>query len=238
MADPVAMLLEDRFRKVGDEGAEWMPVSDLMAVLMVVFLFIAISLMSNVITIADSYQDTRQDIYRALMEEFGADLVDWEAEIDSETLSVEFLSPDVLFDTGKIGLKPRFREIVRDFFPRYLRVLKRFDGFVKEVRIEGHTSSIWNAGVSETVSYFNNMYLSQERTRSVLKFVYRISELESYRPWIRKHVAAVGYSFAHRRYTADGTEDVQRSQRVVFRVLTSAEEQLERIRRRGRGHGD
>ena len=79
--------------------------------------------------------------------------------------------------------------------------------------------------------YFNNMYLSQERTRSVLQFVYLIPELERYRPWIRKHVAAVGYSYAHLRYRADGGEDVQRSQRVAFRVLTNAEEQLDLIRR-------
>ena len=146
-----------------------------------------------------------------------------------EDLSFEFHSPEVLFDTGEITLKPRFTEILEDFFPRYLRVLLQFRESINEVRIEGHTSSDWSAAASGDVAYFNNMELSQGRTRAVLEYVYRLDSVEAERAWIKRHVAAVGFSSAHLVTTEDGEENRERSRRVSFRTITNAETQIRKI---------
>ena len=212
-----------------------MSVSDLMAGLMMVFLFIAIALMlyanTKVIKIREvavAYQDNQVAIYQALNKEFEADLKAWDAEIDQDTLAFRFKSPEVLFDSGEIQLKPKFQSILSDFFPRYLMILDSFKESISEVKIEGHTSSFWNE-MTEDEAYFLNMNLSQGRTREVLKFVYSLDTIGQQRQWVRENVAAVGYSSSRLVLNESGREDRERSRRVMFRVITNAEIQIRKI---------
>ena len=219
----------------GDE-AHWLSVSDLMAGLMMVFLFIAITLMRDAIIerdrmkeVAVTYQENQRAIYTALVDEFEQDLPRWDASIDSETLSFDFQSPDVLFESGESDIQPRFRLILANFFPRYLNVLDGYRESIDEVRIEGHTSSVWQGAEDETEAYFRNMDLSQRRTRSVLNFVYTLDEISGYQDWVKRHFAAVGFSSARPVLTDSGQEDLDKSRRVSFRVITNAEVQIRQI---------
>lgn len=112
-----------RTRRTEQEGEHWMTISDLMAGLMMVFLFISIALMrtaflerDKIKEVAVAYRDGQVAINCALWEEFENDLPKWEAELDAATLAIEFKSPVVLFETGEIALQPRFVEILNDFF--------------------------------------------------------------------------------------------------------------------------
>ena len=219
-----------------EAGEHWISISDLMAGLMMVFLFISISLMRSAFMerdkiqeVAVAYEQNQVALYRALLDEFEDDLEKWGAKIDRTTLSVEFLSPEVLFDRGKINLKLRFKHILSDFFPRYLGILKNFRDSIQEIRIEGHTSSVWNSSISADEAYFKNMALSQGRTRSVLEYVYQLDQVGNDRPWIKKTIAAVGFSSSHLKLTTDGKEDLEASRRVSFRVITNAETQIRKI---------
>ena len=83
---------------------------------------------------------------RNFTKELKNDLEDWNAyAIDAKTLSVVFKEPDILFEKGKYKIKPRFKMILNDFFPRYINVLssKKFRKNVASIRVEGHTSSEW-----------------------------------------------------------------------------------------------
>jgi outer membrane protein OmpA-like peptidoglycan-associated protein len=219
-----------------DYSDHWLSVSDLMAGLMMVFLFVSIALMRDAMIerdkireVAVTYQENQAALYEALMDEFEGDLERWDAAVDRDTLSFRFRSPDVLFDTGKSSLKPRFREILDDFFPRYLAVLLEFRDSIDEVRVEGHTSSVWNDRVTASEAYFNNMALSQGRTRAVLEYVYQLPSAAPDRSWVKQHVAAVGFSSSRPIRNADGSENPGRSRRVSFRVITNAETQIRRI---------
>ena len=167
-----------------EEEDHWISVSDLMAGLMMVFLFVSVALMrtafqerdkvkvekDKIREIAIAYQQNQVAIYDALMKEFEGDLLRWQAVIDKDTLAFEFQSPEVLFGTNEVALRPRFKVILADFFPRYLKILDHFKDSISEVRIEGHTSSVWNRDTGPDRAYFNNMELSQGRTRSVLSY--------------------------------------------------------------------
>ncbi|PCM45936.1 flagellar motor protein MotB [Marinobacter sp. ANT_B65] len=218
------------------EENHWLSVSDLMAGLMVVFLFIAIALMRDALLerdrikeVAVAYQETQVDIYNALVEEFAEDLPRWNAEIDKDTLTFTFKSPDVLFRRGDIELSEDYRALLGNFFPRYMGVLSGFQDSINEVRIEGHTSSIWNRSTSPTDAYFLNMQLSQGRTRSVLEYIYRLDDIQPYQNWIKSHVAAVGFSSAKPIIGADGEEDFNKSRRVTFRVISNADIRIKQI---------
>ena len=147
-----------------EDGEHWLTVSDLMAGLMMVFLFIAIAFMRHVSIerdkikdVAVAYQQNQVAIFDALNEEFRNDLSQWKASIDEETLSFQFNSPEVLFATGESALKSEFEQILADFIPRYLRVLEAYRESIDEVRIEGHTSSEWGIDTHPDDAYFFNM---------------------------------------------------------------------------------
>lgn len=214
----------------------WVSMSDLMAGLMMVFLLISIAFMQyikverdKIKEVAVTYQNSQVALYEALEKEFEKDLIAWDADIDQTTLEFRFNSPEVLFDTGKNDLKWQFKEILKDFFPRYLSVISNFEENISEVRIEGHTSSAWNKLSTSEEAYFNNMELSQGRTRSVLQYVYLLPEIEGDRSWIKEKFAAVGFSSAHPVLDQYGNEDEEKSRRVSFKVLTNAESQIRKI---------
>lgn len=225
------------FRIKSESDGYWPSISDLMSGLMLVFLLIAIAYMQHADEMKESarrvavtYQETQVDLYDTLMKEFEKDLPQWGADIDPDTLSVRFLEPDVLFLSGSAEVTPKFKKILDDFFPRYLRILfsSKFKESIDEIRIEGHTSSGWdNGNAPKDVAYFLNMDLSQRRTRAVLEYCYSLATNEGQKKLMRKHVTANGLSSSHTILNAStGREDRNKSRRVEFRTRTNAEQKI------------
>ena len=219
-----------------EEESEWLSVSDLMAGLMVIFLFIAIVFIRplaeqnlEIKEIARTWQENELEIYKALLDEFEEDLPRWNAEIEKDTLLIRFKSPDVLFERGASTIRKEFAAILKDFFPRYVGVLDDFRESIEEVRIEGHTSSVWNRSTSENAAYFLNMELSQSRTRAVLQNVLNLSEVRGARAWLQPLLTANGLSSSRLVMNKKGKEDRERSRRVEFRIRTTARTEIVRI---------
>jgi outer membrane protein OmpA-like peptidoglycan-associated protein len=231
-------------RHVSGQDDHWIPLSDLMTGLMMMFLLIAIVYMIKVEAdtkliketsartqeIARLYQQTKSELYDDLRKEFEKDLPRWDAELLSDA-TLRFKAPEVMFDSGRADLKPRFKEILADFFPRYVAILTsdRFRSTIQEIRIEGHTSSFWQGAPTEEDAYFQNMRLSQDRTRSALEYVMKLTSISKNISWLRTHVTANGLSYSKIILNAKGAEDFVHSQRVEFRVRTDAESRIEKI---------
>lgn len=217
---------------------QWLPVSDMMSGLMMVFLFIAIVYMITVTKekdkikeIAVTYNKLQKDLYNDLNNEFRNDLKRWNAEIDSNTISVRFKSPEILFEIGEASLKPEFKKILADFFPRYLSIItnSKYKKDIEEVRIEGHTSSEGKPGQTQIESYLYNMGLSQERSRNTLSYLINNHVSADLMDWAIKRITSNGLSFSKLIPNGTGYEDKTRSRRVEFRVKTNAEEQIAKI---------
>ena len=240
-----------------NESDHWISVADMMAGLMVIFLFIAISYILfkdeeiAPIPIVDTLEDVPQDpvqdyqqnledwkkklaelikaqeieraIFIALEEEFKNDLPTWGAEL-SRDLTILFKSPDILFDTNSAKLKPRFEEVLSDFIPRYLKILSQFKISIEEIRIEGHTSSKWG-DANPIVAYFNNMELSQSRTRAVLEYSLSKTGAWNGHAWARPLLTANGLS-SSRLVKPDGIENPELSRRVEFKIRTKVKQEI------------
>lgn len=215
----------------------WVPLADLMAGLMMMFMLIAIIFMvkvendaKKVKDIALVYDEMKTKLYQDLHSEFKKDLADWGAELDQD-LTFRFKEPRVLFDMGKDNLKPRFIRILNDFFPRYVQILNadKYRNSIEEIRIEGHTSSVWNNGTNPNEAYFLNMTLSQSRTRSTLQHVLMLPQVQKQQSWLKAHLTANGLSSSKPIYHTDGTENREGSQRVEFKVRTNADARISEI---------
>ena len=231
-------------RQLSGHDHHWIPLSDLMTGLMMIFLLIAITYMIKVDAdtqvikqasartkeIATLYEQMKSQLYDDLRKEFEKDLPRWGAELLPDA-TIRFKAPDVLFDSGHSELKPRFKNILDEFFPRYIAIIgsDKYRASIQEIRIEGYTSSFWQSATSDEDAYFQNMRLSQDRTRSALEYVLRLPTLANDLNWLRAHITANGLSYSKRIFKANGKEDFARSQRVEFRVRTDADSRIERI---------
>ena len=235
--------------KEQDTEEHWISISDMMAGLMVIFLFIAISYMLHIRAdkkeieqikekieqIAVTYEKLKSELYNDLEREFKNDLNEWNAVLDRQTLSVRFKEPEVLFEPGDAEVRPAFKKILDDFFPRYIQILRRTEYIndIAEIRIEGHTSSEWSENVSDEEAYILNMELSQDRTRSVLKYVLQIPKISENREWLKDHLTANGLS-SIKLISKEGIEHKEESRRVEFRVRTNAEKRIVEIIKSGK----
>ncbi len=224
----------------------WVSLSDIMTVLMVIFMFIAITYIRQIQADQDDrnrilveYQETNIALYDALREEFEEDFAEnrWHAEL-GEDLSIRFLNEDVLFEYDSVILRTEFQRILEQFFPRYIGILldDRFRDKISEVRIEGHTDSVG--------SYMYNVDLSQRRTANVLNFLFYRNNSEYNRlpeedqEFMRYWFTTTGFSFGRTldsggEYTflSDHPEDSGRSRRVEFRIVTKSEEVVNQMLR-------
>jgi outer membrane protein OmpA-like peptidoglycan-associated protein len=220
------------------QEAQWISLSDLMTGLMMLFMLIAIAFMLKVQADeakprqeAEQYRQIREELFNDLYIEFENDLPVWDA-VFTKDLVLTFQGPEVLFDIDKADLKPRFKQILQDFFPRYVKIITspKYKNSIKEIRIEGHTSSDWSGTGGTEEAYFSNMELSQGRTRSTLRFMLKLPDVQANIGWLRSNVTANGLSSSHLKLKPDGiTEDADRSKRVEFRILTDAEAKIEKI---------
>ncbi len=230
--------MSKKFIDIEENNQFSLSTGDLMAALLLIFVLLLIGTMLKLqeefdskSDIAERYKELQIDIYNDLYKEFESDLDIWQAEIDS-TLTIRFKEPDVLFDAGKSDLKKSFSKILGDFFPRYINVLrnKQYNEHIEEIRIEGHTSIEGKSGMDSDASYFYNMKLSQDRTRSVLRYCLNHLD-ESVFVWTRDRATANGLSSV-KPISGNGTENGRKqNRRVEFRIKTDAEQQIREMLR-------
>jgi len=180
--------------------------------------------------IAATYTELQIGLYQDLLAEFKDDLPRWNATLQSDN-TVRFNEPEVLFETGKSALRDKFKVILDDFFPRYVRILtsSKYQGNIEEVRVEGHTSTEWERAASLAERYVSNARLSQERALAVVQYAFLLESTTPQRDWLIQRLRANGLSFALPILDSQGREDKDRSRRVEFRVCKETKEQVLRI---------
>lgn len=220
------MFLVNKNSTSNDE--EWAPISDLMAVLMLIFMFIAIVFIRTIVEQEQVFKAECDKIFRILNDEFYKDFEDWQAKL-GEDLTIRFYNPEVLFEVGSDTIQNKFKDILSDFFPRYIRVISVFKDEIQEIRIEGHTSSRYG-DLSVDEAYLKNMDLSQDRTVAILNYVLTDTDIDrqDYN-WSRDLITANGLS-SSKLVDSNGqlikisgnVEDKAASRRVEFRLVASS----------------
>ncbi|RAI97847.1 OmpA family protein [Chitinophaga skermanii] len=224
----------------------WIPYADLMTVLMLVFLFISLGFMALVQyqkkkqdQLFENYKLVKENLYLDLEKTFHNQATKWNLQLDKD-LSIKFTNPEVLFQPGKAEVTAQFQDILAAFFPKYLKVIldPKYKQSIAEIRIEGHTDQTPTNETNDP--YIDNIKLSQDRSRQVLKFLrnlpcYKALTLEQ-QMQLQYMLTANGLSFGrtldkNRDYTINSRNEIdkQLSRRVEFRIVTSSEQLVEEI---------
>lgn len=211
------------FKKQSD--SIWASVSDLMTGLMVVFLFVCIGFLYQLKETVNKYEQVRNMIHQDLLKEFKPeDMARLGARIE-EDLRVVFIAPTVFFDVGDNTVKPEFQNILAEFFPRYVKVLEKYNNEIVEVRIEGNASLEYNGDTGSNDAYFYNMKLSQERAFNVLQYVFSLNSMQNKRDWMIDKLRANGASYSRAK-----TKTAEASRCVEISIHRNAEKALGEIK--------
>lgn len=191
-----------------DEG--WLSLSDMMTVLMVVFLTIAIfvSFSSPQSSRAAQLVKNEEILCERFKRKIPSDLKR-EIEIKCNPFRVIFLRPDTQFAIGRSEIREPFQKILDKFIPIYISHLAIWDNreFISEIRVEGHASPIG--------PYIGNLKLSQDRSFNVSRYIVeevvpenygtrkmppiesitRIESNKTVEKWTREKMTASGFSF-------------------------------------------
>ena len=209
------------------EDDTWISAADMMAGLMMIFLFIAIIYIQNISKYFDDVSDVRDDICTDLSNEFAADLERWDMTICEGGLLIRFQS-DSNFDRASSSLSPDFEKLLDSFIPRLFGVIWQYKDSVSELRIEGHTDSTVRSWDSPLTGYIYNTKLSQDRSRNVLSYALNQPNIitnNNYLSWAFSSITAHGMSSSD-LISKDDVELYEKSRRVEFRIKTKAEDAL------------
>ena len=209
------------------EDDTWISAADMMAGLMMIFLFIAIIYIQNISKYFDDVSDVRDEICTDLRNEFAADLERWDMTICEGGLLIRFQS-DSNFDRASSSLSPDFEKLLDSFIPRLFGVIWQYKDSVSELRIEGHTDSTVRSWDSPLTGYIYNTKLSQDRSRNVLSYALNQPNVianNNYLSWAFSSITAHGMSSSD-LISKDDVELYEKSRRVEFRIKTKAEDAL------------
>ena len=198
----------------------WVNIADVMSALMMIFMFIAVAFLYQILNEKQVY---KVELNKALHAEFDKDLKKWQAVITDDNI-IRFNSP---FKSGSDEIPESYKEILSNFFPRYIKLLssKKFKKEIAEIRVEGHTSYGWGDVKDGKSIYLHNMKLSQKRASNVLAYCYGLDNqpvLQNNINWLEHNLRANGMSYSNLLYKdkAKTIQDANRSRRVEFKVVT------------------
>lgn len=225
----------------GTQESYWISFSDIMTGLMVIFMFIALNYIIQVI----EYKFVEQDIYNTLN-------LNLKEEIDDQTIE---LSPDgtvkfnlqtknkELFPSDKAEMTEEFKKVLDDFTPKYLKIItsSKYINNISEIRIEGHTDTIPPRKSRRRKSYDYNLELSSNRARSVLNYIRQNEVYLNYPDSIKIRLdflfTANGLSYSRvlnnnkeiSYLSDDKSVNNDLSRRVEFKIVTSNDKLADEI---------
>ena len=233
-------------KRENDETSIWISNTDLMSGLLVLFLFIAILMnqglseaQDEIKKITGASNEVRRELQESIKQNFSAEEIKrYNLDQENNVGAASFDKGDGRFLVGSSELTPEFRATLQVFLPKYIKsisdIYEKDPDKIKEIRIEGHTSTEWFANnngqlVTANDAYIKNMELSQNRTRAIIQFALSLPELVPYHSLIKEKLTANGLSSSQIIKKEDGSEDFDASRIIEFKVVVNDEATVKAI---------
>lgn len=228
------------------DDANWLPLADMMTALMIIFMFIALNFILQII----EHTFIEEEIYNKLETVFENELENQEIELGPDgSIRFNLETSEELFEDADDTPTPYFKSLLSEFLPKYWELIESdptYLNYIKEIRIEGHAdprSLFYKSDTAKTpeVSFMNNLELSQNRARNVLKFLREQPFYTQADSLKKEHMnflfTSIGFSSSRSLNSAGNyvyvdsnkTIDNAMSRRVEFRIVTSNEELTKKL---------
>lgn len=204
--------LDDQQKKLSEQEAMLVAQSELLTQLK--------DLMESQQAKLDSIIGIRSELIEALKKEFSDSSLKISVDEKSGAIAMD---SSILFPTNQFKLKESGEEFLKDFMPRYQKILlsPKYKEYIAEIVIEGHTD--------QEGDYLFNLDLSQKRAYSVAAYcvdsknkVLSEKEIES----LQQVLSTDGKSFSDPILNEDGSVNDEASRRVEIKFRLRDEEMI------------
>ncbi|MEA3384546.1 MAG: TolC family protein [Campylobacterota bacterium] len=169
--------------------------------------------------LGDENIDVEERLYIELKKEFKDDFDVWGVEFYKENSTIRFSKNNFLFQRGSANISRTFKIILKDFYPRYIKIVSKYEESIAEVIIKGHTSSENNKAETIDDKYYRNLILSQERANSVYSYIKGLKSTN-----ISK-IKPLGVSSSELILDKKNSEEKEKSRRIEFFIKFNSSNQ-------------
>lgn len=236
--------------KTNSSDSNWISFSDIMTGLMVIFMFIAISYISEVQKQQDEinqvikeYKETQAKIFNELDRTFTDKFKDYDLKVNPD-LSIQITDVNALFPVQfydqEVYLTKRFERFLIEFTPLFHSIILKneYSNDIAEIRIEGHTALQTPDKEFDNDYYQKMLILSQKRSNKVLDYMmklpsYKELDLEK-KSFLRFITTSNGLAFGKAldndgkyKYLSGNNINTDKSMRVEFRIVTNSQKVID-----------
>jgi hypothetical protein len=230
--------------------SNWISFSDIMTGLMVIFMFIAISYISEVQKqqseineIINEYKETQVKIYNELDRTFTDRFKDYNLKVNPD-LSIQITDADALFPVQyydqEVYLTTKFESFLNTFAPLFYSIIlkKEYTSDIVEIRIEGHTAIQTPAKEFDNDYYQKMLILSQKRSNKVLDYMMKLPSYDKLslekKSFLKFITTSNGLAFGkaldnegNYKYLSGNRISTNKSMRVEFRIITNSQKVID-----------
>ena len=160
-------------------------------------------------TLAKKQVQKYHNLYEALKEEFKT-----EPQVHVYK-DLRVAHDGLVFKQGSSSLTAKHKSTLSAFMPRFINILSTYKSQIKNLQVNGFTSTEWNAPQSE--AYLKNTHLSNDRAMHVLDYSYTLNNMTKHHKWLNQVLSTDGHSYSNLIY-ANNNENRIRSRRVEFEI--------------------
>jgi len=157
-----------------------------------------------------------ENLYKRLLEIFKDEINRGFIDINQD-LSIELTDKSLYFNIGQYRLTQKQKEFLNSFSKKLISFLMANRESVQTLEINGHTSSEWR-GVNFTQRYLKNAKLSQNRSFSVMSYIFNKEDISTQK-FLSEILKESGLSYS-KRVLKGGIEDKKRSRRVTLKIIS------------------
>ncbi|WP_428738868.1 OmpA family protein [Sulfurimonas sp.] len=157
-----------------------------------------------------------QSLYEQLCALFADEIKQKQLSITPD-LNIELLDTSLYFQAGVYQLTQKQKTFLSSFGNKLIPFLTQHEESIKQLQINGHTSSEW-AEEKYTNRYLKNEKLSMQRAYSVYTFLFRSQDVQTQK-WLSKIIVGSGYSSAQKK-VYNNIENKSLSRRVSFKIIS------------------
>ena len=158
---------------------------------------------------------TVQSIYEKLTKLYKKEISTKQIKI-KKNLTIEFIDKRLQFEVGAYKLTKNQKIFIDGFGKKLLTFLYSNREFIRNLEVNGHTSSEWGTS-NFTNRYLNNEKLSLNRSYEVISSIFTSSQTKV-QLWLTSVLKGSGSSYAHRIKYND-IESKKSSRRVSFKII-------------------
>lgn len=176
----------------------------------------------RIVRIEDESLKIRRRIESAIEEKMAGQLAQGSIQFDRENLVFYLIPSKPYFSGGYAVPTPALKQRLRDFFPKLVNTLAPLGSDVREIRFQGHSSSIWRNADNRTEAYLKNLGLSTKRAEAAIEYCFDLKAVRQHREWLMDRLVSVGLSSRKPVLNRNNVEDPVLSRRISIAITPSS----------------